>query len=382
MSKIATRAFFLVVAAVGLALRVLFLINTPIDQPAKIGELSCYGDERAHVEYTRQIIETGRLPRSASAITKEAQTPDFENYQSPAYYVVHAGVCAALGIRSLDGITICGRLLSFIAGLILILVAWKLLIALGGRTASVEWAILFSFLALSGVFVRFTTLAGNDAFFWVSLGFCCYYLVRTSSDFRARTTGLLAFWLIIAIYCKLSALLFVPAVLFHMFRARGASRRHLPLFIGAFALLVPLFYRNLHDFGSLLPLTSGFGKPSWRLPDAANILFAIRSSIFPWSELWSNWLGLALMLPALVFLFIFSLRWLRRASIGWPVILTAVSVLAYIALNLQYDQAEARYMFVAWPALIPLIQSATPRHKSLPIAFATALCLPYALFIL
>ncbi|MCC6477016.1 hypothetical protein IT157_08170, partial [bacterium] len=93
MSKIATRAFFLVVAAIGLALRVLFLINTPIDQPAKIGELSCYGDERAHVEYTRQIIETGRLPRSATAITNEAQTPDFENYQSPAYYVVHAGVC-------------------------------------------------------------------------------------------------------------------------------------------------------------------------------------------------------------------------------------------------------------------------------------------------
>jgi hypothetical protein len=381
MTEAASRAFLVVVAVIGLTLRTIFLLYTPIDQPESIGILSSYGDERAHVEYTLHILRTGYLPRTSTAITIESVVPAFENYQSPLYYLLHAGVCKALGVESVRDVTLCGRALSLLFGVLILWIAWKILKLMGGVWHSTEWAVIFTCLALSGVLVRFSTLAGNDAFFWLCSGFCCYSLLKLPNDRNARTLTLLLLCLVCAFYVKLSALLLLPSVVFQVVRSRTDTRLLLPLALAAVVLLSPLFLRNLRDFGSLLPLASGFGESGWRLPNFDSLFYAIRSGVFPWNEVWNNWLGLALMLPALAVFSAVFVKWLRRPALDWHTILLGSALLAYVILNLQYDQAEARYLFVAWPVILPSVFAQGRRSKLLPYAAAVSFCLPYALFL-
>ena len=145
-----------------------------------------------------------------------------------------------------------------------------------------------------------------------------------------------------------------------------------------------VWWRNVHSFGSLLPLDAGFGAAHWRVPDLLSVSYAIRSFFFPWHELWRAAVGLTLMAPLMLMAcaaVVSRTQWhaLWRA----PVLIAALilTFIAYLGLNLRYDQAEARYLFAAWPALAVLL-SLPLRTQAARWVLVVASLLPYALMLL
>jgi hypothetical protein len=191
---------------------------------------------------------------------------------------------------------------------------------------------------------------------------------------------------IVGLYTKLTTLIFLPLP-FLALSHRGPRRwiaQCAAVTLLVLAASIPVWWRNVHSFGSLLPLDAGFGAAQWRLPSLMSAGYALRSFFFPWPELWRGAAGLALMAPLMLVTcgaILSPARWrsLRRA----PVLLAALllAFIAYLGLNLRYDQAEARYLFAAWPALAVLL-SVPLRTEIARWLLLLACLLPYALMLL
>lgn len=364
-------------------LRVYFLIATPYHVPEVVGELSAYNDEPAHVAYTLHILETGKLPASIEPITKSlrSQRPSFENYQSPLYYMIHAGMCRTFGITSEKSVMYCGRVLSLLCMAIL---TWLVfLLTSEFKLTQLQSLLAISFAALSGVFVRFSTQAGNEAMAWLFAGIVVLAFLKLINRIHPRPLFALTLIFAAGIYVKLSLLLLAPLVMLALVLSiREIPRSALFATVVLSVITIPLFIYNNSVFGSPIPLTSGFGEPSWRLPNLETGMYFARSLVFPWSELWRSWLGLVLLLPALIVtLWFASLALAARVPLRWCLILVATVLLAYIGLNTRYDQAEARYLFMAWPALLPAVSTVNLSLRWTVTAIAS-LILPYMLFVI
>lgn len=375
----------LIALVLGLILRVALIIATPFNEPERVGKLSAYNDEPAHVSYTSHIVSTGTLPRSISPVSQSSRgsLPTFENYQSPLSYILHAAVCKPLNVKSADGIAATGRWLSLAYMSLVFLVAVAISRELS-RFISVESrSILLIFLALSGVFVRFSTLAGNEMLSWLILGWIVMAYVFHDRYESARNF----YWLIIAfilgIYVKLTVLLLAPLLALALARTYSTNRsRAIIGSVYVFVATIPLAAYNYYVFGGPIPLSAGFGDPVMRLPDLEKLLYVSRSTVFPWSELWRNWVGLALFTPALV-----TLGWVglgivkKMRDIPWAFLISLSSMAGFLWLNLRYDQAEGRYLLVAWPSLIIGIE-ALPHKLRSPWLWLIILLLPYLLFVI
>lgn len=371
------------ILALGLVLRVYFLIATPYHVPEIVGELSAYNDEPAHVAYTQHVLETGKLPGSIEPITKSlrSQRPSFENYQSPLYYMIHAGMCRTFGITSEKGIMYCGRVLSLLCMVILTWIVF--LFTREFKLTQLQSLLAISFASLSGVFVRFSTQAGNEAMAWLFAGLVTLAFLKLINRIHPRPLFALILILAAGIYVKLSLLLLVPLVMLALLLCfRDIPRSALFATVVLSIITIPLFIYNNSVFGSPIPLTSGFGEPSWRLPNLETGKYLARSLVFPWSELWRSWLGLVLLLPGLIVTMWFaSLALTAKAPLRWSLVLVATVILAYMGLNIRYDQAEARYLFMAWPALLPAVSTVNPSLRWTMAAIAS-LILPYTLFVI
>jgi hypothetical protein len=243
------------------------------------------------------------------------------------------------------------------------------------------------FWALNGVMVRFGSTAGNDALFWVCAGgmlLAAWRMARPDSG--ARDFIMFAAFAVAALYTKLSALILLPLpflALGHHRRGRW-FRQCVVMMLLILVAAGTVWWRNVHSFGSLLPLDAGFGAAHWRVPDLFSVGYAIRSFFFPWHELWRGAVGLTLMAPLMLMAgaaVVSRTQWhaLRRAP-ALPAALILVFI-AYLGLNLRYDQAEARYLFAAWPALAVLL-SLPPRTQAARWVLVAASLLPYTLMLL
>ncbi|MCB1059566.1 MAG: hypothetical protein KDB65_05005 [Calditrichaeota bacterium] len=375
-----------VVAAllIGLVLRVAFLIETPFNQPEQPGRLSAYNDEAAHVGFTKHILETGSLPRHAAAITSvtHGELPTFENYQSPLYYIIHASICKALEISESKTVALVGRALSLLFMLLLFLVGIKITSVLG-RGLDVRTTSLFAvFLALSGVFVRFSTQAGNELLAWLAIGWMTWAYLEHERYTSARNLAWLMIAFILGLYIKLSVLLVFPLIVLAIRRCRATSTSR--SLIGAAYLVIgvtPLALYNYFTFGSVIPLAAGFGESSFRIPGFESLFYAARSAVFPWSELWQHWKGLLLFTPALaVVVGVVSGIFASVRDSKWALPIFSVVLAGYVWLNFRYNQAEARYLFAAWPAFLIGIEHSFVRRMS-PWLLAAVLLIPYTLFV-
>jgi hypothetical protein len=371
----------------GLTLRIVLALLTPVSGAALPGVLSAYNDELAHANYALHVLQSGSLPPQVESIqgTGALERGRFENYQPPLYYMLVAGLGKAFSITRLEDLVLVGRFLGIFLFLGLLWIA-----VLISRAASLDnrfTGAALIFVALSGVFVRYTSLLGNEPLFWLFAGGMILITIRMWQDgFRLAHWMTFAALSCLAIYTKLTAVLLLPLPVLAL--AHHWKPRLTVSLAGLYCIILvcvfPLWLRNFYSFGSLLPLNAGFGDPSWRMPNLSTAIYAARSFIFPWSEFWHGLLGLLFMLPFCIFAIhalIYREGW--RTLVSQPVLFAVlvIAVGSFLWLNTRYDQAEGRYLFTAWPALHILLLG-RPRATSDQWVLLAVLLLPYSLFIL
>jgi 4-amino-4-deoxy-L-arabinose transferase-like glycosyltransferase len=388
MSLRETKIWLPVLAAViiGWTLRSFFALETPCGSDSVPGELSSYNDELAHTQYTEFVLSHSKLPSQVEAISDSDAVANgrYEYYQPPLYYIVHAGILSVFREIGPTTISLSGRLLNVLLGFGLLLAFY--LIARELSLSSIETAAGLIFLSLSGVLIRFQSIDSNDALFWLlSAGIFCS--TARLSNHSAKIGVWLSFVLFatLALYTKLSTLILLPLPLILVFMRRGP--RIIVYWTLSFLLIalltLPIWLRNISDFGSLLPIEAGFGAAGWRVPELASLAFAIRSLVFPWSELWQGIVGsVIIIIPLTLFIFAKAAHQSRTgendAVLHFGLLVT---ILAFLWLNTRYDQAESRYLFAAWPSLTLFVSRSVGSVLGLWILIA-ALLMPFLLFLL
>jgi hypothetical protein len=372
---------------IGLCIRVVLLFVTPVESDQCAGHLSSYNDEIAHINYVKYILENHRLPGQIESIQAPSALSRgfYENYQPPLYYTLVAGIGNILGCSSVYGLAILGRTVALLTSLACLWIIHCIADVL--HLSAFQRAAVFIFWALNGVLVRFTTTVGNDALFWTLCGGLLLAALKLNhSDRFKRNILLFAALCIMALYTKLSALLLLPLP-FIALRHQRSFRVLMSLaavYVVIFFATLPIWLRNVHTFGSIIPLESGFGAAVLRFPNLFDAAYVVRSLIFPWHELWYGIVGLILMTPILcAMLWSLVSRDNRRLFVRTPVICAAalIVLLAYVWLNLRYDQAEARYLFAAWPVLAVGF-SRFPLYPAVLWILIIVYLLPYTLMLL
>ena len=375
---------------IGIALRVLFLFLAPFDngQDVRDGKLLPYNDERAHYNYIIHIIETGGLPTSDSSIKEELGNTQasFESYQPPLYYLI--AVPAVALWQAIDPKTsyLAGRLVSLLFGMLFLPIALLIAQTLGiSRTLTGSVIIVTSLL---GSLVRYSVLISNDSLCWFFAGLIIYFWLRADAESSSKRY-LLLWTLALAggLFTKFSILLLapLPLILSLLKKQWRKSIMWFGLLAIAAILSAPVWLRNIQVFGSILPLSTGFGSPDIEPASLVSVLsYALRSFIFPWQEFWGGPLGGILILffaATCMILILLSLSEFRVIkTLPNYLFLLFASIIGFAWLNMHYFQAEGRYLLIAWPAWILLlaIGGRTPRTQS--ILFVLML-LPYLLFI-
>jgi hypothetical protein len=343
----------LLALVISIALKIGLIVLTPVGVASSAVNLSSYNDELAHVHYSSHLLETASLPAQSEAIDVAGAIAraEFENYQPPLYYALTAGLCKVARIRSAKGIALIARVLNLLLSLCCAVIGIALA-RRSGLSVSAAGAGLIV-ISLNGCFIRFGSTATNDMLLWCASGLLFLLTLRWIED---SSLGTVLQWITVAViglYTKLSIIVLFPLLTLILFRkkSRGIVAVSLALFI-PLVLALPLWYRNLTQFGSLLPLSAGFGTPHFRLPGLETWIHAARSFFDPYQELWHERIDIALMVPLLLF-FLLTLSSMR----GWPsrfrrplIFAALLSLSAFTLLNMNYSQAEAKYLFVSWPA--------------------------------
>ena len=369
----------------GIFLRLVFSFATPIGGPSIAKQLSSYNDEIAHSNYVLTFIETGHLPKNIEPIDNNGalERGQYENYQPPLYYCTLASIGKVFNLQTLDQITLLGRLFGLVvfAGLIYI---YRLFMSFFREDNAIFLTGLI-LLSLSGVLVRFTSTVGNDPLFWFFAGgmiLASLHIWRDELSFK--WLALFTVFTILGIYTKLTSVILLPLLLIAVSKGKHRNKWSWSslAYIVIFVSTLPIWYRNITQFGALLPLSTGFGNPEFRIPGFYLLFFAFRSIIFPWSEFWHGFTGLiVLIVPALTLLY-FSLKAKNTRYLKNPILISAglLAFLSFLWLNLQYDQAEGRYLLSAWP-LGCLIFSFVPSKPMLLWILLISLLFPYLLFL-
>ncbi|MBI3539095.1 MAG: hypothetical protein HY076_02335, partial [Candidatus Eisenbacteria bacterium] len=162
MTPRAARAVFAATMAVAIAIRLVLVFLTPYGHLVR-NRLEGLNDEPAHMNYIRALATTHRFPVQ----THHAAEPgafdraDFEYYQPPLAHLIDVPVVWIAGTHAI----LACRLVSFVFGLLTLLVLDRVLGRLGGSTTVRRLGV--AFLALLPVHAYFTSLISNDALTWL-----------------------------------------------------------------------------------------------------------------------------------------------------------------------------------------------------------------------
>ncbi|MDD5088786.1 MAG: hypothetical protein PHI18_08315, partial [bacterium] len=320
----------------GLMLRIVFIVWTPVGEISVPGRLSSYNDELAHANYIHHLVHHQQLPSFVESIQEPGalERAEYEFYQPALYYLLVAGLAELLGYRDLPEIIFLGRALGSVLSIGLLLTFAMLCRSLRLTAPATGSGLMF--IALSGVFVRFTSMVNNDALFWLLVGGLFISLLRLRENpMSVRHLVLFIVLAVAALYTKLTSLLVLPLLITAL--PRHHSRLWLLRMIGAFGLIflatLPIWQRNVLTFGAWLPLVAGFGSVEWHVPCFGFLSYAARSFFFPWSELWQGVVGLLVLLIPAAF---FAVRiaagrsWdllLTNRILGWSVLLSLCAFL-------------------------------------------------------
>lgn len=294
--------------AAALVLRLGFVLATPAWQSP---------DEYPHYWVVHKIAAEHRLPASSPVF------PAYEAFQPPLYYVVAGALLSPFHTGALrftpepappPGLLLLMRLLSVAAGLLTLYFSFRMMQRLTGPTPADRIAGI-AFLSFLPTFAGLTATVNNDAFTVLLASVSLFVLVRPAVD--ARTAFCSGLWAGAALLTKLSALILLPVILFHLYQRQRAARPRQPrLYLAAgagwAAGALLLTARNVLQYGSVLALNPGVGRAIDVSP--GHLVWALRNLN------WSFWLAFGrtyqITLPPAVYLFT-VLPLLAAAGFGW-----------------------------------------------------------------
>jgi 4-amino-4-deoxy-L-arabinose transferase-like glycosyltransferase len=370
MTPRAARIAFIAALGTALVVRVAFVVALPFGQSVS-HHLEGLNDEPAHMAYARYLAEHRAFPVQGHHAAEPGAfaRADFEYYQPPLYYLLCMPLVGSTDTHT--GLVLC-RTLSFACGLLTLLVLWDVLgrLSLGDfeRRAGVAFA------ALLPVHAYFTSVSSNDGLCWLlALLLTRELIMRVRGEAAGAADLRLGVLLGLGMLTKSALAVFYPvALLVYLIAARHELHRR--VLIGALVAIgvsvliaAPWYLRNLHLYGSLFALETGFGPHEprrWTL--AAQVGAAagtLRSFWFPMQHVASQPMVRALRALELAIAagHVAALVWfLRRPRpLAAPAItalaLLAVAFASHIALSFSWGESEGRFLLPALAAIVYVI---------------------------
>lgn len=371
MSPHARRTAFVSLIALAIAIRLFLLVWLHAGYGVH-GVLEGLNDEPAHFNYVKALAYERRIPVQ----TQHAFMPDafldaqFEYYQPPLIYVLCAPLVVALGENA--GFY-ASRALSFLFGLLSLLVLDRVLARIGCSEAARRLAVVF--MALLPMHAYFTVAVSNDALCWLIALLLTHQLLvvlggseggapRRRFSVHVRIGLLLAAGML----TKSAILIFFPATLavyaWVAWRARDGSllRGALTALAIGVVLPAPWYIRNLLVYDSLFALEAGFGPLH---PDRASFVSQVQMVIGTVRYFWMPMSHIpgggtvhdlrafdgALFIAHLLLGLWLLIRQRRDPGVLLITGILLLAVAAHVALNLKWAEAEGRFLLPAAAAI-------------------------------
>jgi hypothetical protein len=366
--------FFKWLVIISVAIRMSMVFFVPFGQTVKYG-LEGLNDEPAHFNYIKYLGVNKTFPVQTEHVQMKDSFKNntFEYYQPPLYYMVSASLYGILGEK---GTFYFSRLLSFIAGLITLILFYKIMRLMGTSELAAYGALLFFSLNFTNAY--FSSLISNDSFGWLTCSLLIYYMVslyktltenpdRQILNKHIRTLGII---LAIGMVIKSSIVVFYPVIFIYFvmlavkFKSPKIINNGIFILLAASVLVSPWYLRNYILYKSIFALEVGFGPSGNHMPVLSEIYFVIIRTI---QSFWFPMQHLQYSIQTKFFTMMISVICFAHAAVAFyfykkirkPVFLEIVFMLivastaaAYISLHIKWCNPEARYLF---QALIPIV---------------------------
>lgn len=358
------------VLLISIFLRLLFLVMTPLGKEVS-HKIEGLNDEPAHLNYVKYLAEYHRFPIQ----TESTRSPDafkhnvFEYYQPPLYYLLCAPVYQVLGEK---GTLYWGRALSFIFGLITLLVLIDMFRSLQFRGSHLVVSVAFIAMQLSHVY--FCSLLSNDSLSWlISMLIVNLLLRKITSDMPKLSTDIwIGVLLATGLLVKSSIAMLLPVYAVVIVSDFFRQGKKIPvwqclIFAASIAIAAPWYIRNYLLYKSFFAFEIGFGPTNISYLHLKNIHTAFNATVkcffFPMQHVpvtmafkLLNYAGVALVVAHAGLIFSHLTNLFRRERV-YQILLLIISlaVLSYISLLTKWFNAEGRYLFTALGPIVLLL---------------------------
>jgi hypothetical protein len=358
------------VLLISIFLRLLFLVMTPLGKEVSY-KIEGLNDEPAHLNYVKYLAEHHRFPVQ----TESTRSPDafkhnvFEYYQPPLYYLLCTPVYTVLGEKSA---LYWGRALSFVFGLITLLVLIDIFRLLNFSGSQLFLAVAFVATQLSHVY--FCSLLSNDSLSWLISVLIVNLLVRkiTCDTHKLSTDIWIGVLLSVGLLVKSSLAMLFPVYVVVLIADFFRYGKKFPVWqsiilIASVMIVAPWYIRNYQLYKSIFAFEVGFGPTNISYLHLKNMHTAFNATVkyffFPMQHVpvtmtfkLINYAGVALVVAhaGLVFKYLVTLFRIERVY-RVVVLIVSLAVLSYVTLLTKWFNAEGRYLFTAFGPIVLLL---------------------------
>ncbi len=358
------------VLLIAIVLRLLFLVVTPLGKVVSY-KIEGLNDEPAHLNYVKYLAEHHRFPVQ----TESTRSPDafkhnvFEYYQPPLYYLLCAPVYPVLGEK---GTLYWGRTLSFIFGVLSLLVFIDILKLLNFSSRDLFLPAAFASLQLSHVY--FCSMLSNDSLSWlIGILIVNLSLRKLVSDTPKFSTDIwIGIFLAAGLLVKSSQAMLLPLYALILITDYFRHGKKIPvkqcivLFAGV-AIASPWYVRNYLVYKSVFAFEVGFGPTDISYLHFKNMHTALNATIkyffFPMQHVpvtmafkLINYTGVALIAVHTGLIFRHLVKLFQRNTVYRILLLiVALAVISYVSLLTKWFNAEGRYLFTAFGPIVLLL---------------------------
>jgi len=352
--------------AIAVALRLGFVMLLPLGQTVS-HRLEGLNDEASHVTYVDFLREQKRFPvqkhhaREPDSFTRN----EFEYYQAPLYYIVGT---VAESLAGKESRVIACRFVSFVFGLLTLLIIWKICSSLSITAAARQATVCFA--AFLPTHAYFSSVVSNDSLCWLMSAIVLLILTRQSlasgPTWHPVKTGIvLGLLLGIGMLVKASVVVFIPVIVVFVALRYHETRNRAWVFAGILTLCVcavvagPWYLRNVHLYGSVFAENIGNGPHQFFLFRPHEFFVFLYSGLFSfWFPMQqvpashsAGWLFRVEMVYTTVGALLCCMYYFKKNRFRRAEILLAAALfftgLAYVKYNLFWSNSDGRFLLTA-----------------------------------